>query len=112
MTASASPAELHFDPPGPGPWNLDPVHFPRPVTNYWVEMHPEPFARGFRELAAYYGLLFKGMEFQYVNGFAYSTMRPLDEQEIPGRIARTQEVVEGKLWRAPRAAGHRPGCPL
>jgi phosphohistidine swiveling domain-containing protein len=99
MTASASPAELQFDAPGPGPWSLDPVHFPRPVTNYWVEMHPEPFARGFRELSAYYGLLFSGIEFQYVNGFAYSTMRPLDEQEIPGRLARAQEVIEGRLWR-------------
>jgi pyruvate,water dikinase len=62
-------------------------------------MHPEPFARGFRELTSYYGLLFNGMEYQYVNGFAYSTMRPLEEHEIPGRIARAQEVLEGQLWR-------------
>ena len=24
---SATGTELHFEPPGPGPWNLDPVHF-------------------------------------------------------------------------------------
>jgi pyruvate,water dikinase len=26
-------------------------------------------------------------------------MRPLDEQQIPGRIARAQEVIDGQLWR-------------
>jgi hypothetical protein len=32
---------LRFEPPGPGSWELDPVHFPRPVTRYWTEIHPE-----------------------------------------------------------------------
>ncbi len=99
MTTVEPLSELTFEPPGPGPWNLDTVHFPRPVTHYWMEMRPEPFARGFREVTSYYGLLFGGIEFQYVNGFAYSTMRPLDEQEIPARLARAQEVIDGKLWR-------------
>ena len=67
---------LHFDPPGPGSWNLDPVHFPRPVTRYWAEMHPEPFRRGVHEFMAYYGTLLESMETQYVNGFAYNAMRP------------------------------------
>jgi len=30
--SEAAAGELRFEPPGPGPWNNDPVHFPRPVT--------------------------------------------------------------------------------
>ena len=99
MATVQSLSELDFDPPGPGPWSLDTLHFPRPVTSYWMEMHPEPFARGFGEVASFYGLLFKGLQYQYVNGFAYSSMRPLPEEEVPTRIGRAQEVIEGKLWR-------------
>ena len=91
--------ELSFEPPGPGSWELDAVHFPRPVTRYWTETHPEPFRRGFSEFPRFYGMLFEGMQFEYVNGFAYSNMRPLAEEEIPGRIARAEEVFERKLWR-------------
>jgi phosphohistidine swiveling domain-containing protein len=99
MTTLEPLSELTFEPPGPGPWKLDIVHFPRPATRYWMEMHPEPFARGFGEVASYYGLLFGGLEYRYLNGFAYSTMRPVDEQEIPARLGRAQEVIDGKLWR-------------
>ena len=49
--------DFRFDPPGPGSWNLDAVHHPRPVTQYWAEMHPEPFRRGTHEFMAYYGSL-------------------------------------------------------
>ena len=39
-----------FEAPGPGTWARDAVHFPRPVTRYWAEMHPEPFHRGTQRL--------------------------------------------------------------
>ena len=39
------------------------------------------------------------METQYVNGFAYNTMRPAPEDEIPERFARAEEVWERKVWR-------------
>ncbi|HEX5614037.1 MAG TPA: PEP-utilizing enzyme [Acidimicrobiia bacterium] len=90
---------LQFEPPGPGSWHLDPVHFPRPVTRYWAEMHPEPFRRGTREFMAFYGTPLDGMEMQYVHGFAYSTMRPAPDEEIPQRFARAEEVWERKVWR-------------
>jgi rifampicin phosphotransferase len=69
------------------------------VTRYWAEMHPEPFKRGFSELTRFYGMLIEGMEYRYVNGFAYSAMRPVAEEEIPERLARAGEVFERKLWR-------------
>ncbi len=90
---------LHFEPPGPGSWNLDPVHFPRPVTQYFSETHPEPFRRGTGEFMAYYGTLIESMETQYVNGFAYNTMHPVPEDEIPQRFARAEAVWEQKVWR-------------
>ena len=92
-------AALHFEPPGPGSWNLDPVHFPRPVTRYWTEMHPEPFRRGTREFMAFYGTVIESLEMQYVNGFAYTTMRPAPEDDIPRRFARAEQVWERKVWR-------------
>jgi rifampicin phosphotransferase len=90
---------LQYEPPGPGSWGLDPVHFPRPATRYWVEMHPEPFRRGTSEFMAYYGMLLGALETQYVNGFSYHTMRPAPEEEIPQRFARAEEVWERKVWR-------------
>ena len=98
MSKQATPAQ-HFEPPGPGSWNLDPVHFPRPVTRYWSETHPEPFRRGTSEFMGYYGALIESMETQYVNGFAYNTMHPVSEDEVPQRFARAEVVWEQKVWR-------------
>jgi rifampicin phosphotransferase len=97
MTTVAT--DLQFEPPGPGSWVLDPVHFPRPATRYWSEIHPEPFKRGFAEFTRYYGMLVGGLEMAYVNGFAYRTMAPVAEQEIPERLARAEQVFPQKVWR-------------
>jgi rifampicin phosphotransferase len=78
---------------------LDAVHFPRPVTRYWTEMHPEPFKRGFSEFTRFYGMLIEGLQYAYVNGFVYGNMRPAPEEEIPERIERAGEVFERRLWR-------------
>src|SRR5262245_54999303 len=90
---------LRFDPPGPGFWEQDAVHFPRPVTRYWAEMHTEPFTRGFRELTAYYGMLLDTIDYRYVNGFAYKSNVPVADSEVPARFQRAEEAVQGKLWR-------------
>jgi len=99
VTSADAAASLTYEPPGPGTWEIDAVHFPRPATRYWTEMHPEPFRRGFAEFPRYYGMLFDGREGQYVNGFFYGTLRPVDEAEIPARLARAEETYEKKLWR-------------
>src|SRR5947209_1846814 len=98
MTAGAT-TELRFDPPGPGFWELDAVHFPRPVTRYWSEMHPEPFKRGFRELTSFYGMLIDTIDYRYVDGFCYKQLVPVGESEVPARFQRAEEAVRGKLWR-------------
>src|SRR5215204_4248287 len=92
MSSVESASELRFDPPGPGSWDLDAVHFPRPVTRYWAEVHPEPFMRGFRECTRFYGLLMDTLENRYVNGFVYKTVLPIAEGDAPERFQRAEEV--------------------
>jgi pyruvate,water dikinase len=99
MSSTKGASELRFDPPGPGSWELDPVHFPRPATRYYAETHPEPFRRGTQEFARFYGMLIDGLEYRYVNGFPYKTMHPVAPEEVPQRFARAAEAFEKKLWR-------------
>lgn len=91
---------LHFEAPAAGFWELDPVHFPRPATQYWMEIHPEPFLRGTSEFARLYGLLIDGLEMTYINGFAYKGVRLVAEDQLPERFARAEEVFAKKFWRA------------
>lgn len=102
MTITAGTSALHFDPPGPGFWELDPVHFPRPATKYWMEVHPQSFTRGTQEFARGYGLLFDGLTMQYVNGFGYKSALPAPGTDIPARFKRAEEVLQQKYWRQQR----------
>jgi phosphohistidine swiveling domain-containing protein len=94
-----SASELRFEAPGPGSWAIDAVHFPRPVTRYWAETHPEPFTRGFSEFTRFYGMLISHLDYRYINGFCYQTVAPVAESEAPERFRRADEVFEKKLWR-------------
>lgn len=100
MTASA----LRFEPPGPGSWEQDPVHFPRPLTRYFQETHPPAFKKGTHEFARFYGMLIDGLEVAYVNGFAYNHVMPAPEAEIPERFKRADYALNHKLWREQLAA--------
>jgi phosphohistidine swiveling domain-containing protein len=91
--------DLSFEPPGPGPWDLDALHFPRPVTAYWAQMHPEPFSLGYEDMMTFYGAPMQTRVTSYVNGFSYGQMRPAPPESFPGRVQRAAEVFEGKLWR-------------
>ena len=99
MTGTDAAAALQFDPPGPGFWDRDPVHLPRPVTRYWAEMHPEPFKRGVHEFASSYGMLIDGLVMGYVNGFAYKQVRPVADEEVPLRFERAEAAYRDRLWR-------------
>ena len=120
----AKPSQARFDPPGPGTWALDPVHFPRPVTRYWAETHPEPFRRGVRDFTSFYGMLIDTLEMAYVNGFAYKPVRPVApragsralparrggvrRQALAGAASRVGRDDQAGVDRdAPRAAGGR-----
>ncbi|MGE0239230.1 MAG: PEP-utilizing enzyme [Parvibaculaceae bacterium] len=99
MTAPASASPLQFEPPGPGTWEQDPVHFPRPMTQYWQEMHPPAFRKGTGEFARFYGMLIDGIEVAYVNGFGYNHKLLAPEADIPERFKRAEQVYAQKLWR-------------
>jgi rifampicin phosphotransferase len=99
MTARNSATSLRFDPPGPGTWEQDPVHFPRPMTHYWQEMHPPAFKKGTSEFARLYGMLIDGIQVAYVNGFGYNQKLPAPESDIPERFKRAEQVYAQKLWR-------------
>ncbi len=99
MSQADTETNLRFEPPGPGSWKLDAVHFPRPVTRYWAETHPEPFKRGFSEFTRFYGMLLDTLDTAYPNGFSYTTLLPASPEDAPGRIQRAQEVFDGRLWR-------------
>jgi rifampicin phosphotransferase len=96
---SPVPSELSWDAPGPGTWVIDAVHHPRPATRYWLDMHPEPFARGTSEFMRFYGLLTERLEVAYVNGFAYHATPIVPDEEVPHRFARAEEVFAEKVWR-------------
>jgi len=99
MTPTSKVTELRFEPPGPGFWEQDPVHFPRPLTRYFQEMHPPAFKKGTNDFARFYGLLLDGLQMGYVNGFGYRKVLPAPEAEIPGRFQRAEQVFAQKLWR-------------
>jgi len=99
MTVSAASPALVFQPPGPGSWEQDPVHFPRPMTRYFQETQPASFKRGTNDFARFYGLLIDGLQIGYVNGFGYNQVMPAPEAEIPARFARAEQVFTQKLWR-------------
>src|SRR5216683_2348178 len=99
MTRIGTATDLRFEAPGPGFWELDPVHFPRPATRYWTEVQPEAFQRGTSDFARSYGMLIGALEVAYVNGFAYMTVRPAPDDEIPQRFQRAEEVLSQKFWR-------------
>ena len=99
MTASDTATKLHLDPPGPGPWEQDPVHFPRPMTRYFQETHPPAFKKGTNDFARFYGLLIDGLQIAYVRGFGYNQVVPAPDAEIPQRFQRAEQVFAQKLWR-------------
>ena len=99
MADAGATNELRFEPPGPGTWARDAVHFPRPVTRYWTATHPAAFKAGTNDFARFYGLLIDGLQTTYLNGFAFNQVMPAPEAEIPQRFQRADEVFAGKLWR-------------
>jgi rifampicin phosphotransferase len=97
MTASGT--GLRFEPPGPGTWEQDPVHFPRPMTRYFQEMHVPAFKRGTHDFARFYGMIIDGLQIGYVNGFGYNQVLPAPEAELPERFQRAERVFADNLWR-------------
>lgn len=91
-----------YEAPGPGTWEQDSTHFPRPLTPFVSEVFPEGFKRGFKEGTARYGLLLSHLEPAVINGFMYNRadgVAPDDEDEIGRRFGAAQEALASRIWR-------------
>ncbi len=108
-----------FEPPGPGVWECESAHFPRPLTRLQVEILeralPEGFAMGMKS----FGLLLETFVAKAVHGFIYIQVVPfgappgakgpppkliiqLVTRLVPKMRARLRvahEAFETKLWR-------------
>jgi pyruvate,water dikinase len=62
-------------------------------------MHPDALKRGFQEFTSYYGMLLDTLDYEYINGFAYTCPRPVGPEQAPERFQRADEVFAKKLWR-------------
>jgi len=62
-------------------------------------VYREPFARGFTESMRRYGLAILCPELRFVNGFAYSAVRPAPEHELAARFGNAARAFETSLWR-------------
>ena len=91
---------LTFDAPGPGTWERDPVHFPRPVSRYFADTHPPAYLVGTTLMFGHYGLLLDHIQTAYPHGFAYNTRVPVAEADVPARFGRAEEALAAKAWRA------------
>lgn len=109
-----------FTAPGPGPWELETAHFPRPFPKFGLEGLMRGFKAGFAEGTARYGLLLSHFEPAIVNGFWYQqpvafgapkgAMGPPPRPVLwlltrlhpamRARIAACQTAFESKRWRA------------
>ena len=98
-TTSAAP---RFRPPGPGSWQLDSAHVPRPWTRFQQEIHAPALSAGFRGMTRRYGLLVDDLNWRFVNGFAYFSPGPVPEADVPERIAAAERAFADRIWREDR----------
>jgi phosphohistidine swiveling domain-containing protein len=70
-----------FLPPGKGAWELDASHFRQAATPIFQSIFPAAMAAGFKKATERYGALLSHSDIAFVNGFAYSRMRPVAAPE-------------------------------
>jgi len=72
---------LKFEPPGPGSWTLETVHFTRPFSLFASERFFDALTEGMRQSNAYYGNPLESLQFRSVNRFMYNQPRPVGAPE-------------------------------
>ena len=90
---------LEWNAPGPGSWEPDGTHTPKPITKHLAEAEHEGFFEGFSESMRRYGMPIAGIQQTPVNCFLYGGIIPLDPAEMPERIASAEKAFADKLWR-------------
>ena len=92
--------ELTWDAPGPGTWQWDASHAPRPVGAALQELFPGAMAAGFQAFTPEYGLPISHIEIRYVNGYPYGAvqMGNLAERPVPPPEA-AERAMADRRWR-------------
>ena len=86
-----------FSPPGPGLWELEATHFPKPMPTFGLDRLIRGFKLGFAEGAEKYGLLISHFEIEIVNGFWYQQLVPFGATK-----GRTHPPPKTILWLVTR----------
>src|SRR5437879_13708240 len=74
-----------FDPPGPGDWRREIVHFPRGQTPLYRAIYAPASAEGMRTSLSRYGVAGSHLQMAYVNDFSYVRLMPL--LDVPRALA-------------------------
>jgi pyruvate,water dikinase len=112
-------AELTWDAPGKGAWELETTHASRPWSEFVHGAFVSGFVRGFQHGTARYGLMLSHLEPAFVNGFFYDQPRAFGappgappppkpvlwaltrlHPKIRARIREGAKAFEEKRWRA------------
>ncbi|HUP99250.1 MAG TPA: PEP-utilizing enzyme [Aeromicrobium sp.] len=112
-------AELTWEPPSKGAWELETTHASRPWTRFTQKPFAEGFVRGFQRGTAHYGLMLDHLAPGFVNGFMYNQPRPFGappgaapppkpvlwaltrlHPKMRARIREGAKAFEEKRWRA------------
>jgi pyruvate,water dikinase len=93
-------SELTWEAPGPGTWEWDAAHAPRPSSAALQELFPEAMAAGFQVFTSAYGLPISHIDIRYVNGYQYGAAQMGD---LAARAVRPPEAAERAMaerrWR-------------
>lgn len=107
-------SDLTFEPPGPGTWSFESLHFPAPLSRYFSDIYPATMEAGTNRGLAEYGMPMN-IEVETVNGYWYSARRPILpdppyvqerpesraelQAEYQRRVDRMAKTFKTKRWR-------------
>lgn len=98
---------LDFDAPGPGVWQRDEDHWPRPVPASYREIYPDATVPYVREWTSRYGLLLDYFETAFVNGFGYARVHAVGEPEGGGSGPPPKPVFKALVRLHPQLRARR-----
>jgi len=113
-------ADVVWEPPGPGVWELETVHAQRPTTKLVQTVWSSGLAKGFKYGTARYGAMLDYLQPESVNAFMYMQARPFGappgaagpppppvlwlltrlHPKMRARIKQAKKAFDDKLWRA------------
>ena len=86
-TEHGSSADVTWEPPGPGHWELDLSHCLGSMTPIMQDVQSTGATNGMRELFALYGMPADTLDAKFVNGYFYTRIRPLLAPDRPAKKA-------------------------